>query len=76
MPRFLETKLRAEAAAKGKTGRQADRYVFGAMQNVGAIRGNKETPKGARMDAKHAKDMKASRHPHQNLGKYLHPKKG
>ncbi len=77
MPKFLEDKLRAEAAAKGKTGRQADRYVFGAMQNMGVMRGNKETAKGARMDAKHAKDMGyGAVHPGKNLKGFLHPKRG
>lgn len=58
MPKFLEDRLKSEAAAKGKTGREADRYVFGAMNNMGAMRGNKETAKGRAMDAKHAADLK------------------
>lgn len=49
------------------TGRQADRYVYGTMNDQGLMRGNKETAKGTRMDAPH---------PHKNLGKYLHPAKG
>lgn len=79
MPKFLENKLKAEAASKGFSGRRADRYVYGAMNNLGAMLGNQETAKGARMDAKHARDMKAGRasgqYPHKNLGHYLHPKK-
>lgn len=73
MPKFLENKLRAEASAHGMTGRDLSHYVYGAMNNIGAMRGNKETPKGARMDAKHAAKVGQ---PHANLGKYLHPKKG
>lgn len=72
MPKFLEDKLAAEAAKKGKTGRAADRYIYGAMNNMGAMHGNQETAKGARMEAKHEADMG---HPHRNLGKYLHKKK-
>ncbi len=53
MPKFLESKLKAEARKKGKTGIAADRYVFGAMNNMGAMRGSKETAKGAAMQAKH-----------------------
>jgi hypothetical protein len=53
MPDFLEKKLKAEAAKKGFTGRKADRYVFGAMNNMGAMRGNQETAKGAAMQKKH-----------------------
>ena len=59
MPKFLEQKLKDEAAAKGKTGRAADRYVYGAMNNMGAMHGNKETAKGRQMQAAH--DLKAKR---------------
>lgn len=58
MPAFLEDKLRAQAAKRGFKGRRADRYVYGAMNNMGAMRGNKETAKGAQMEAKHREDMK------------------
>lgn len=79
MPDFLEKKLKAEAAAKGFTGHHADRYVYGGMNNLGVMRGNQETAKGRRMDAKHARDVKAGTgqgmHPGKNLGKFLHPKK-
>ena len=56
MPKFLEKKLEAGATKAGKTGRAADRYVYGAMNNMGAMRGNKETAKGAAMQAKHDAD--------------------
>jgi len=57
MPKFLEEKLEAGAAKAGKTGRAADRYVYGAMNNMGAMHGNKETAKGAGMEEKHERDM-------------------
>lgn len=53
MPVFLEAKLRKSAEAAGKSGKAADRYVYGAMNNLGAMRGNKETAKGKRMQKKH-----------------------
>lgn len=53
MPAFLEKTLRASAAARGKKGAAADRYVYGAMNNLGAMRGNKETAKGREMERKH-----------------------
>lgn len=56
MPKFLEKKLKAEAASKGFKGKRADRYVYGAMNNMGAMHGSKETAKGAEMDAKHRRD--------------------
>jgi hypothetical protein len=59
MPKFLENKLKATAATKGLRGKRADRYVYGALNNMGAMRGNKETPKGARMDEKHAAKIRA-----------------
>jgi len=71
MPKFLEAKLKAEYPNN-------PRAVYGTMNNLGAMHGNKETGKGRAMDAKHAKDVKAGKasgHPHKNLGKYLHPAK-
>lgn len=61
MPKFLETKLEAGAAKKGYTGRNADAYVFGALNNMGAMHGNKETAKGAEMQKKH--DAKTAARP-------------
>ena len=61
MPKFLEDDLRKFAAKKGKTGREADRYIYGAMNNMGAMKGNKETAKGAAMQRKHEKDVKAGK---------------
>lgn len=66
MPQFLENKLKAGAAKAGKTGKSAARYVFGAMNNMGAMKGNKETAKGAAMQAKHdndADDVKKKKKP-------------
>lgn len=57
MPKFLEDKLKAKAAEKGLKGKRAQRYVFGAMNNMGAMHGNQETAKGAAMEAKHRKDQ-------------------
>ena len=50
MPAFLEAKLRKNVPK----GVDPDRYVYGAMNNLGAMRGNKETAKGKRMAKKHA----------------------
>ncbi len=55
MPAFLEAKLKANVPA----GVNPDRYVYGAMNNMGAMKGNKITPKGKRMQAKHVRDMRA-----------------
>lgn len=57
MPQFLEDKLRASASKKGFTGRRAARYIYGAMNNLGAMMGNKETAKGRAMQRKH--DLKS-----------------
>jgi len=67
MPKFLEAKLRAEAGKRGFKGNEADHYVYGALNNMGAMHGSKETPKGAAMDRKHAADMKPRRRLHPAL---------
>jgi hypothetical protein len=56
MPKFLENDLAAEADKKGFTGRKKAAYVFGGMNNLGAMHGNKETAKGRAMEAKHERD--------------------
>lgn len=61
MPKFLEQLLQQAAAAKGLTGRAADRYTFGAMNDMKVMRGNQETAKGRAMDAKHSRDVAAGR---------------
>lgn len=61
MPQFLEERLKREASRKGMSGRQASRYVYGAMNNMGAMHGNKETRKGRHMTAKHRRDKRRSR---------------
>jgi hypothetical protein len=60
IPKFLEDKLRKEAAAKGFKGEHADHYVYGAMNNLGAMAGNKETSKGRAMEQKHHADLQNS----------------
>lgn len=57
MPAFLEKKLKAEATKKGFKGKRADKYVFGGLNNIGAMHGSKITAKGERMQVKHEKDM-------------------
>ncbi len=66
MPKFLENKLKAEYGNN-------PRAIYGTMNTMGAMRGNRETVKGAAMQREHMASMK---HPHANLGKYLHPRKG
>ena len=50
MPKFLEQQLAAEANKKGFTGKRKARYIYGAMNNMGAMHGSKETPKGMAME--------------------------
>jgi hypothetical protein len=57
MPRFLEEKLRAHVPS----GVNPDRYVFGALNNLGAMKGNRETAKGRRMELKHLAKVKRKR---------------
>lgn len=60
MPKKLEAKLKAEYPGNPDA-------VYGTMNTLGLMHGNKETAKGRAMDKK----PRGS-----NLGKFLHPKKG
>ena len=53
MPAFLEAILKKAAASKGLKGKRAAKYTFGALNNMGAMHGNKVTAKGERMQEKH-----------------------
>lgn len=46
MPRFLEKKLEKEYPGNNHA-------VFGTMNKIGAMKGNKETPKGRAVEKKH-----------------------
>lgn len=50
MPKFLEAKLKQEYGAKSAT-------PYKVMNAIGAMRGNKESPKGAAMEQKHEAKM-------------------
>ncbi len=43
MPKAVEEHLRAAAAKKGFVGDRADRFVFGTLNNMGLMHGNKPT---------------------------------
>lgn len=62
MPKFLEDKLKSEAAKKGMTGKRAEKYAFGAMNNMGAMQGSKKTAKGEAMERKHNEKLRAEAH--------------
>lgn len=57
MPMFLEENLRRQARKKGLKGKRADRYVYGAMNNLNVMHGNQETEKGRQMERKHLSDL-------------------
>ncbi len=59
MPKFLEQQLEKSAAKKGFTGKRKARYVYGGLNNMGAMRGNKTTAKGAAMERKHNAKIKS-----------------
>jgi len=61
MPKFLENILAKGAARRGLKGKAADRYIYGAMNRMGAMRGSKITAKGRAMERKHERD-KGSAH--------------
>ena len=49
MPKKLEAKLKKEAARRGYTGKRADRYVYGTMNRLGVMFGNKKGSELKRM---------------------------
>jgi hypothetical protein len=54
MPAFIEKKLQQEYGANSP-------IVYATMNKLGALRGNKETPKGRAMQAKHDRDVAAGK---------------
>ena len=71
MPKALEKKLKSEYPGN-------DHAVYGTLNSLGLMHGNKETPKGRAMDAKpeaKSSSKATGSHPHGNLGKYLHAPK-
>jgi hypothetical protein len=48
--------LETAARRKGLLGQQAKHYEFGALNNMGAMQGNKVTAKGEAMERKHEAD--------------------
>ncbi|HXJ76905.1 MAG TPA: hypothetical protein VNM37_28870 [Candidatus Dormibacteraeota bacterium] len=60
MPKFLENVLQKAAAAQGLKGDAADRYTYGALNNMGAMKGNQETLKGKAMQKKHEAKLSAA----------------
>ena len=60
MPKFLENVLQKAAAAKGLKGDAADKYTFGALNNMGAMKGSTETLKGKAMQQKHQAKLSAA----------------
>jgi hypothetical protein len=58
VPKFMETILSREAEKKGMSGKDKDRYTYGGMNNMGFMRGNKETDRGAAAQRKHDMDTR------------------
>ncbi len=52
MPKFLENKLKAEYGNN-------PRAIYGTMNKIGAMKGNKETAKGRAMEKKHEAKKKS-----------------
>lgn len=58
MPLFLERRLAAGARKKKLTGEKAKAYIYGALNNLGMMKGNKVTPKGEAAQEKHEEDQR------------------
>jgi len=67
MPKFLEKILKKGAAKAGmRSKKEIGHYVYGAMNNMGAMHGSAETSKGAAMQAKHERDHPSHHNSHQS----------
>ena len=53
MPKALENKLKKSARKKGLKGKRAAAYVYGTMNDIGVMHGNKITAKGRAMESRH-----------------------
>lgn len=71
MPKFLEEKLRREYGNN-------NRAIYGTMNAIGAMHGNKITAKGRKMEQKHEADMKKATPTHhmQEMRIEIHRAKG
>jgi len=71
MPKFLEAKLKKEYPNNPGA-------VYGTMNAIGAMHGNKETAKGAAMEKKHVADHLHTPHtpPHKGVTVHGEPHKG
>ena len=56
MPQFLIDKLKRQYGAGNKAA------IYGTLNNLGAMHGNKETAKGAAMQRKHDRDKGKRQH--------------
>ena len=54
MPKFLEAKLKSEYPNNPHA-------VYGTLNRLGAMHGNKETAKGRAMEKKHDRDVKSGK---------------
>lgn len=64
MPEFLKKKLKEEYGDDAHA-------IYGTMNKIGAMHGNKETAKGKAMQAKHDADMKRKKRkskPRESMG--------
>jgi len=55
VPKFLEDKLRAEYGDN-------PRAIYGTMNKIGAMKGNKETAKGRAIEKKHESKLRGESH--------------
>lgn len=63
MPKELEKSLAKAAKKKGLKGKRKAAYIYGTMNNMGVMKGNKMTKKGKKMDAKEmTKKMEKKHH--------------
>ena len=56
MPKAIEQKIRAGYKGKGMSEKEVNKRVYGALNNMGFMKGSKVTKKGQKAEAKYKRD--------------------
>lgn len=58
MPKNIENKIKSGYKGKGLSEKEINKRVYGALNNMGLMKGSKITKKGQRAEKKYNKDHK------------------
>lgn len=58
MPKKIIAKIKKGYKGKGLSEKEVNKRVYGALNNMGFMKGSKETKKGKKAEAKYSRDHK------------------